>query len=107
MKRDDACSDERLQFISVLVETKRREETHRWEDKIRRASHPRHSLPTVTDVTHRSPLRRRHTQDKRWRLTLYVGPGRGGAVVREVLQHGGVPGEAQQHLGRDEAGSCS
>lgn len=34
-------------------------------------------------------------------LTLHVGLGRGGAVIREVLQDGGVPGEAEQYLGTD------
>lgn len=44
-----------------------------------------------------------HTQDEceEQQLTLHVGFGRGGAVVRKVLQDGGVPGEAQQHLGKD------
>lgn len=36
---------------------------------------------------------------------MHVGPGRGGAVVHKVLQDGGVPGEAQQHLGTDGPGS--
>lgn len=45
-----------------------------------------------------------HTQDEgveQHRLTLHVGFGWCGAVVCKVLQDGGVPGEAQQHLGKD------
>lgn len=52
MERDDACSDEKLQFIHVPLKTKRQEKTHRWEDKKPHTSHPRRSLPTVTDVTY-------------------------------------------------------
>lgn len=78
-----------------------RASSHRWAGKKQPSCLRRRPLWTVTGVTHPPTHPRQGGREERHGLTLQVGLGWGGAAVGKVLQDGGVPGEAEQHLGKD------